>query len=160
MEHKDHDKVFVSTFGAVLAALGAIFFICIAAARMIVPDPAPDPEAMAQLEARIKPVGHVVTDPAALVKVAARVARAPYTAEQVLTNACNACHQAGVLGAPKLGDKAAWSVRASSAGGLEGLTASAIKGKGAIMQPRGGNPDLTDDEIKAAVGLMLEQSGV
>lgn len=159
MEHKDHDKVFFSTFGAVLAALGAIFFICIAAARMIIPEPAPDAEALAQLEARIKPVGQVVTDPAALVKVSAKVARAPYSAEQVLANACNACHQTGVLGAPKQGDKSAWSVRANAAGGLEGLTASAIKGKN-TMPPRGGNPDLSDDEIKSAIGLMLKQSGV
>lgn len=159
MEHQDHDKVFVATFGAVLAALGAIFFICIIAARMLIPDHAPDPEALTQLESRIKPVGQVVTDPAALVKVSTKVARAPYTGEQVLANACNACHQVGVLGAPKEGDKAAWSVRAGSAGGLEGLTASAIKGKNS-MPPRGGNPDLSDEEIKAAVGLMLQQSGI
>lgn len=159
MEHKDHDKVFVATFGAVLAALGVIFFICIAAARLLTPEHGPDPEALAKIEERIKPVGQVVTDPAALVKVAAKVARAPYAAEQVLANSCNACHAAGVLGAPKEGDKSAWSVRASAAGGLDGLTASAIKGKNS-MPPRGGNPDLSDDEIKAAVGLMLKQSGV
>lgn len=159
LEHKDHDKVFFATFGAVLAALGAIFFICIVAARSIIPEPAPDPEAVAQLEERIRPVGSAVTDPAALVKVAAKAARAPYTAEEVLTKVCNACHVAGVLGAPKDGDKAAWSARASAAGGLDGLTASAIKGKNA-MPPRGGGADLSDDEVKAAVGAMLKQSGV
>lgn len=159
MEHKNHDKVFFATFGTVLAGLGGIFFICIIAARTLIPDHGPSPESMAALEARIKPVGQVVTDPAALVKVAAKVARAPYTAEQVLANACNACHMAGVLGAPKEGDKAAWGARASAGGGVEGLTASAIKGKNA-MPPRGGNPDLSDDEIKSAVELMLKQSGV
>lgn len=159
LEDKNHDKVFFSTFGTVLAGLGAIFVICIVAARTIIPDPGPDPEALAKLEQRIKPVGNVVTDPAALVKVAAKAARAPYSAEQVLANSCNACHTAGVLGAPKDGDKAAWAARASAGGGVEGLTASAIKGKNA-MPPRGGNPDLTDDEIKAAVELMLKQSGV
>lgn len=159
MEHKDHDKVFFATFGAVLAALGGIFFICIIAARMLIPDKGPDPEAVAQLERRIQPVGRVVTDPAALVKVAAKAARAPYSGEQVLANACNACHGTGVLGAPKDGDKAAWSARAGAAGGVAGLTASAIKGKNG-MPPRGGNPDLSDDEIRAAVELMLKQSGV
>ena len=159
MEHKDHDKVFVSTFGLVLAALGAIFFVCIIAARMLIPDHSPDPEALAQLEQRIKPVGTVVTDPAALIKVTAKVERAPYTAAQVLTNACNACHTAGVLDAPKDGDKAAWAARAAAAGGLDGLTASAIKGKNA-MPARGGNPDLSDDEIKAAVQEMLKHAGV
>lgn len=159
LDHKNHDKVFFSTFGVVLAALGAIFFVCIIAARMLIPEQGPDPAALAKLEDRIRPIGTVVTDPAALVKVAAKAARAPYTAEQVLVNACNACHTAGVLGAPKDGDKAAWAARASAAGGLEGLTASAIKGKNA-MPARGGNPDLTDEEIKLAVELMLKQSGV
>jgi cytochrome c5 len=159
LEHKDHDKVFFATFGAVLAALGAIFAICIIAARLITPDHEPDPEALAKLEERIRPVGSAVTDPAALVKVAAKAARAPFTAEEVLAKYCNACHTAGVMGAPKEGDKAAWAARASASGGLDGLTASAIKGKNA-MPPRGGGADLTDDEIKAAVGLMLKQSGV
>lgn len=158
LEHKDHDKVFFATFGAVLAALGAIFFICIVAARLLLPEAGPDPEALVKLEERIRPVGQVVTDPAALVKVAAKAAREPYTAEQVLEKACNACHVAGVLGAPKEGDKAAWSARASAAGGVDGLAASAMKGKNS-MPPRGGNPDLSDEEIKAAVGLMLKKSG-
>lgn len=159
MEHKDHDKVFVSTFGLVLAALGAIFFVCIIAARMLIPEQAPTPEVLAKLEERIKPIGQVVTDPAALIKVKAKVERAPFTAEQVLSNACNACHTAGILGAPKDGDKAAWAARAAAAGGLEGLTASAIKGKNS-MPARGGNPDLSDEEIKAAVAAMLKQAGV
>ncbi len=159
MEHKDHDKVFFATFGAVLAALGAIFFVCIAAARLLIPDHGPDPEAMVKLEERIRPVGLVVTDPAALVKVSTKVARAPYSGDEVLTKVCNACHVAGVLGAPKDGDKAAWSARASASGGVDGLTASAIKGKGS-MPPRGGSPDLSDDEVKAAVGAMLKQSGI
>lgn len=159
LEHKDHDKVFFATFGAVLAALGAIFFICIVAARAIAPEPALDPEALAKLEERIRPVGSAVTDPAALVKVAAKAAREPYTGEQVLEKYCNACHMAGVMGAPKEDDKAAWSARASAAGGLDGLTASAIKGKNA-MPPRGGGADLSDDEVKAAVETMLKKSGV
>lgn len=159
MEHKDHDKVFFATFGAVLAALGAIFFICIIAARLLVPHPGPDPDAVVKLEERIRPIGSAVTDPAALVKVAAKAARAPYTGEQVLEKVCNACHVAGVMGAPKEGDKAAWSARAAADGGLEGLTANAIKGKNA-MPPRGGGADLSDDEVKAAVGAMLKKSGL
>ncbi|MCV5950370.1 c-type cytochrome, partial [Escherichia coli] len=48
--------------------------------------------------------------------------------------ACAVCHAAGVAGAPKLGDKAAWGARLAS--GVDGLTASVIKGKGA-MPPKG-----------------------
>ena len=80
-------------------------------------------------------------------------------AGQVLANACNACHAAGVLEAPKNGDTAAWSARADAAGGLDGLTASAIAGKN-LMPARGGNPDLSDEEIRAAVELMLQEAGI
>jgi cytochrome c5 len=67
------------------------------------------------------------------------------------SQACAACHIAGVAGAPKLGDKAAWAPRLPL--GLDGLTASVIKGKGA-MPPRGGSA-ATDAELKAVVGYMV-----
>ncbi len=155
MEHEDHDKVFIVNFGAVLAALGAIFVVCIVAARLLVPDLQPDPQAMAMLEDRIAPVAKVVTDPSMLVKVSAKSARAPYTGEEVLAKACNACHQTGVLDAPKNGDAAAWSARSEQAGGIDGLLASAIKGKN-TMPPRGGLPDLSDEELTAAIALMMK----
>ena len=60
------------------------------------------------------------------------------------------CHAAGVAGAPKFGDKAAWGPRLGA--GVDGLTASAIKGKGA-MPPKGGTT-ASDAEIKAAVEYM------
>ncbi|CAG0931070.1 MAG: Cytochrome c6 [Rhodocyclaceae bacterium] len=65
--------------------------------------------------------------------------------------ACVACHAAGVAGAPKFGDKAAWGPRLG--GGLDALTASAIKGKGA-MPPKGGNTSIPDADIRAAVEYM------
>lgn len=64
---------------------------------------------------------------------------------------CAACHVAGVANAPKLGDKAAWGPRISA--GVEALTASAIKGKGA-MPPKGGSA-ASDGEIKAVVQYMV-----
>jgi cytochrome c5 len=159
LDHKNHDKIFFVNFGIVLAAIGGIFFVCIFAARLIAPPPHSDPQAAKHLEERIKPVATVVTDPAALVKVSAGPKRAPYSGEEVIGKVCNTCHVAGVLGAPKEGDKAAWSARLSSAGGLDGLAASAMKGKNS-MPPRGGSPDLTDDEIKAAITAMLKKSGL
>ena len=68
---------------------------------------------------------------------------------------CQACHAAGVAGAPKLGDKAAWAPRLGA--GAAALTASAIKGKNA-MPPKGGNLSLADGDIKAAVDYMVSQS--
>ena len=156
MDHEDHDKVFFVNFGIVLAALGAIFFICIVAARMITPDKEAYPEALAQLEDRVAPVGNVVTDPSQLVKTSkAAPKREPYTGEEVLAKVCNACHQTGVLQAPKNGDAAAWKTRADAAGGVDGLVKSAIAGKNA-MPARGGDPSLSDDEIRAAVELMMQ----
>jgi cytochrome c5 len=66
--------------------------------------------------------------------------------------ACAVCHAAGVAGAPKLGDKAAWAPRLAA--GVDGLTASVIKGKGA-MPPKGGAMAAADADIKAAVSYMV-----
>jgi cytochrome c5 len=64
---------------------------------------------------------------------------------------CTACHTAGVAGAPKLGDKTAWAPRIAQ--GIDALTASAIKGKGA-MPPKGGST-ASDTDIKAVVTYMV-----
>lgn len=71
--------------------------------------------------------------------------------EALYKQACQVCHVAGVAGAPKLTDKAAWAPRLAL--GLDGLTASVIKGKGA-MPPKGGS-SASDAEIKASVAYML-----
>ncbi|MEK6592834.1 MAG: c-type cytochrome [Pseudomonadota bacterium] len=64
---------------------------------------------------------------------------------------CVACHAAGVAGAPKAGDKAAWAPRLK--GGMDALYASSIKGKNA-MPPKGGNLSLADADVKAAVDYL------
>lgn len=71
------------------------------------------------------------------------------------TKACQACHATGAANAPKLGDKAAWGPRIAQ--GNDVLYTSVIKGKGA-MPPKGGQMQLSDDEIKAAVDYMVVQS--
>ena len=60
------------------------------------------------------------------------------------------CHAAGVAGAPKLGDKAAWAPRLAQ--GMDTLAQSAIKGKGA-MPARGGS-SASDADLRAAVEYM------
>ncbi len=64
---------------------------------------------------------------------------------------CAACHGAGIAGAPKAGDKAAWAPRLKA--GRDVLYASVIKGKG-VMPPKGGNAALTDADVKAAVDYL------
>lgn len=161
MEHKDHDKVFFANFFKVMAGLFGIFFVCIVAASLVSgKEKKVDPEAVARIAERTQPVGNVVTDPAALLKVAAAApAREPMTGEQVSGKLCAGCHGAGVLGAPKIGDKATWAARASAAGGLDGLVASATKGKNA-MPPKGGDPSLSDAEVREAVQYLMKQAGI
>jgi cytochrome c5 len=75
--------------------------------------------------------------------------------EEVYKAQCTTCHEAGVAGAPKLGDGAAWSARIAS--GLDTLVNSALKGKGAMGAQAGG--DFEDLEITRAVVYMANASG-
>jgi len=77
------------------------------------------------------------------------------TGEQVFQAQCTACHTAGALGAPKLGDAAAWGPRVKQ--GLEALVHSALTGKG-NMSPQGGG-DFSDFEVTRAVIYMANQGG-
>jgi cytochrome c5 len=76
--------------------------------------------------------------------------------EEVVKTTCAACHQAGVAGAPKIGDNAAWAPRIKE--GVNQLVNDAIKGIRA-MPPKGGNASLSDDEVARAVVFMANQSG-
>jgi len=75
--------------------------------------------------------------------------------KEIYQHTCFACHDTGAAGAPKLGDKEAWAPHLAE--GLDHLVEIAIAGEGA-MPPRGGNPDLSDDDIRAAVTYMLDQA--
>ena len=97
--------------------------------------------------------------PAAILPAAAAAA-APVTlvaaansgaGEALYKQACVACHAAGVAGSPKFGDKAAWAPRIAT--GIDALTASVIKGKGA-MPPKGGSA-ASDADIRSSVEYMV-----
>ena len=75
----------------------------------------------------------------------------PGAGEALYKQACLACHAAGVAGAPKFGDKAAWAPRIQT--GIDALTTSVIKGKGA-MPPKGGSA-ASDADIHSAVVYMV-----
>jgi cytochrome c5 len=102
-------------------------------------------EAIAQ---RIQPVGMVMLKDASAV-VALR------TGEQVYAAQCGACHTAGLAGAPKSGDEAAWAPRLKT--GYEALLTSALKGKGAMAAQGGG--EFSDFEIGRAVVYMANKAG-
>jgi len=109
--------------------------------------------------ARLKPVGEIgmydpnAPQPAAAKPVAvAAAAPAANKGEATFKGVCSGCHGAGVMGAPKFGDKGVWAPRVAK--GLDALYVSAIKGKNA-MPAKGGNPALADEDVKAAVQYMV-----
>ena len=103
------------------------------------------PQAVAE---RIRPVGMVE------VKDASDVGSLK-TGDQVFAAQCSACHAAGALGAPKLGDAGAWAARIKT--GFDALVHSALAGKGQ-MPPQGGG-DFSDYEIARAVVFMTSKAG-
>jgi cytochrome c5 len=76
--------------------------------------------------------------------------------QQVVQAACIRCHESGQGGAPRIGDKAAWSPRISQ--GVDAVTKSAIRGHG-NMPARGGLADLTDREVTSAILYMFGRAG-
>lgn len=74
------------------------------------------------------------------------------TGKEVVDSLCVSCHGTGAGGAPKIGDREAWTPRVKQ--GLDVVVRSAIHGHGA-MPPRGGMADLTDAEIRSAIVYMF-----
>ena len=112
---------------------------------------APAATAPADAQAKSAPTPAAPT-PAPATTVAAAPAKGDAAATPALfMQICAVCHAQGVAGAPKLGDKAAWAPRVAQ--GIDALTASVIKGKGA-MPPKGGST-ASDAEIKTVVTYMV-----
>src|SRR5262249_41634810 len=111
--------------------------------------PGTAPEAQDEVLKRILPVGQVMV-------AEAGAPQGSQTGEQVYQSVCKTCHEAGLAGAPKIGDKSAWAPRIKQ--GIDTLYASALKGKNA-MPPKGGNSALADVEVQRAVVFMANQSG-
>ena len=80
---------------------------------------------------------------------------APEGGEKVYRQACLMCHAAGVAGSPMTGDAAAWSARIAQ--GREKMVSNAINGMG-VMPPKGGQTQLSDEEVASAVDYMIEQA--
>jgi cytochrome c5 len=114
----------------------------------------------------IKPVGQVhiagettqaagETTQAVVVAEDTAAAAQPMSGEQIYQSKCVACHGAGVAGAPKLGDAAAWAPRIAQ--GIDSLLKNAANGLNA-MPPKGTCMDCTEDDIRATVEYMVGQS--
>ncbi|HYU67943.1 MAG TPA: c-type cytochrome [Burkholderiales bacterium] len=112
---------------------------------------------------RIKPVDQVNVASAETQREPAKnLAAAPPPSrdgQQVYRATCVACHDAGIAGAPKLGDKSQWAKHIAK--GFDALYASAlngVQGAAGAMPPKGGNPALSDAEVRAAVDYMVARS--
>jgi cytochrome c5 len=157
------DRHFMNVFSAVLGILVAIALVLIGVSRLVDSGPKgardkDDPLMQAQAQERIKPFGQVAV---AGQGNAAPAIAAPAGADGKTDyeSACVVCHGAGLAGAPKFGDKAAWAKRiAQGTATLEQHAIAGYQGSAGVMPAKGGRMDLSDDAVKAAVGYMVSQS--
>lgn len=69
---------------------------------------------------------------------------------------CFACHGTGAAHAPEVGDIIAWEIRLEK--GMDTLVQNSIDGLNGIMPPRGLCVDCSDEQLKAIVEYMIENS--
>ncbi|WP_019571582.1 c-type cytochrome [Thioalkalivibrio sp. ALMg3] len=145
----------VLLFIASLALLGTVLFLVshlagwLAGMQVSQPDTVSD-ERVAQ---RIAPIGQVVSG-----QVDSAEEAADLTPGDLYSNVCAACHDTGVSGAPFKDDTDEWSNRLNDKG-LDTLFANSINGIGA-MPARGGDPSLSDEQMRDVVAYMLDEAGV
>jgi len=95
------------------------------------------------------------TTPTAAEPAPAKTSPANKVGENTYKTICTGCHSTGALGAPKLGDKAAWAPRIAQ--GIDVLYNSALKGKNS-MPAKGGSTSLSDADVKATVDYIVAAS--
>ena len=167
------DSAFLKRFAQLIGFLAFVAIVLILVARYIhhkFPS-APSPDADKVVAERLAPVGGVYAgDTGRAAMQAAADAAAKAAASQVayggttdgktiFGNLCHSCHEAGIAGAPKVGDKEAWAPRIAE--GMETLDKHALDGftgKTGVMPAKGGNPALSAEQITATVKWMVEQS--
>jgi cytochrome c5 len=117
-------------------------------------------ESAESIAKRIAPTGEIKkfdpNEPAPVVTAAAPTSDKPKSGDEVYNGACGACHAGGIAGAPKFADKALWTERiAQGAATLYDHAIKGYQGKAGMMPAKGGNPALSDAEVKAAVDYMV-----
>lgn len=167
MNAQDQDKRFFKTFGVVMAILGGIAVISFVIAYIVHAVAGYQglrPEQVMLVQKRTDPVYRVITDASAVQNVAMTAAtggaarQTTKSGEEVFKALCHTCHVPGLMGAPQVSNTAEWQQRLAKRG-IKTLYNHAIHGFNA-MPPRGGNPNLSNKEVKAAVDYMLSRAGV
>jgi cytochrome c5 len=153
-EHDQHTSPITSPKQLIIVVVLAFVvpvLVIVLLSQLITGTPHGEKEDDARILARIKAVGSVV-----LADASAPKGNLP--GEAVYAQVCKTCHDPGIAGAPKTGDKAAWQPRLAQ--GQATMVQHAIagyQGKAGVMPPRGGNADLTDAEVERAVVHMANQ---
>jgi cytochrome c5 len=167
-EHSSPIKTPKQLLVVVILAFAVPVLIAIGLSQLVTGGITASPRAMTPelVEKRIAPVGRLVVAGTAAAETessaqtamaaAAPAAKQERSGEQIYNAGCGACHAAGVAGAPKFGDAAAWAPRIAL--GLDALTASVWNGK-AAMPPKGGIADASKEEIARAVAYMANKAG-
>lgn len=154
------DRAFLKTFSGLIAALVALTVVIFVVAQLVSGSAkTKTAQNNDEIAARIKPVGELaMAGASAVANSVIPTASAAGKGESTYNGLCAACHAAGVAGAPKTGDKANWGPRIAQ--GKETLYTHAIKGfqgKAGMMPAKGGNPALSDADVKAAVDFMVSK---
>jgi cytochrome c5 len=168
------DKSMLRQFSMMIGGLSVItVLILIGALAIYAHEPKEvDPNQAAQISERIAPMAAVYagnTGRAAMEAAAENAAKAAASqvayggttdGKTIYGNLCTSCHTAGIAGAPKLGNKSMWGPRIAQ--GLDTLVKHAIEGyhgpDGNYMPAKGGNPALTDAQVRAAVTWIVGQA--
>ena len=159
------DRAFVRQFSGVVAAFVVLTIVLIFVARGMQPEAEEDEVSGRAVlaEQRIVPVSAVRSGDAGAAELAEAAAAAltalPEPEEMVVdgpsvyNGLCAACHESGAANAPIRGSDL--MAQRLDERGMDGLVQNAINGINA-MPARGGNPALTDEQIRAAVEYMVQ----
>jgi cytochrome c5 len=154
-DHHDHHDTHASIANwkqpviATGLALVATIAILVLLTQMVTDTPKAAKDDDAAVLSRLKPVGELQI-------ASASAPKGQLTGEQVFNQVCKTCHETGLAGAPKVGDKKAWGKVIAQ--GQATSVDHAIKGIRA-MPPKGGNPDFENVEVERAVVFMANQAG-
>jgi cytochrome c5 len=151
-DHHDHHASIAHWKQPIIAtalALVATIAILILLTQMVTDTPKPAKDDDAAVLGRLKPVGDLQI-------ATAGAPKGQLTGEQVYNQVCKTCHEGGLAGAPKFGDKAAWGKVIAQ--GQKTTVEHAIKGIRA-MPPKGGNPDFENVEVERGVVFMASKAG-
>ena len=162
---QEKDKAFFRNFSLIVGALAVLMIIFIIAARIVGTDEAADAERRGASVAKITaPMGEASLtgeeDKSMKAGETAASTSAGPDGKAVFDGLCTACHSVPGIGAPVFGNAEEWAPRIAQ--GIDTLYNHAVNGftgaQGFMMPAKGGNPALSDEEVKAAVDYMISNS--